>query len=124
MFNSLAILQERNVRLTILPSLRISFARQTLTFGSYVGIICGKPNCNKGTYWSCQAHKLEHPHLPNPTKLGSIVHSHCLHRHIHGYWQYLQELILAEAAQSTLLLEDVQIGWGLVPTTLKHCVYV
>jgi hypothetical protein len=30
---------------------------------------------------------------------------------------YLQELILAEAAQSTLSLEQVQTGWGLVLTT-------
>jgi hypothetical protein len=29
----------------------------------------------------------------------------------------LQELILAEAASSTLLLEQVQSGWGLVLTT-------
>jgi hypothetical protein len=51
--NSLALLQEKNVRLTILSSLRISFAGQTLIFGSYIGIICGKPDYNKGTYWSC-----------------------------------------------------------------------
>jgi hypothetical protein len=39
--NSLALLQERNVRLTILSSLRTSFAGQTLIFGSYIGIIRG-----------------------------------------------------------------------------------
>ncbi len=63
-------------------------AGQTLTFGFYVGIIWGKPDYHKDTYWSCQAHKLEPHHFPNPTKLGSNVHSHCLHRLIHGYWQF------------------------------------
>jgi hypothetical protein len=60
-------------------------AGQTLIFGSYIGIICWKPDYNKSTYWSYQAHKLERPHLPNPTKLGSIVHSHHLHHLIRGY---------------------------------------
>ncbi len=86
--NSLALLRERNVRLTILSCLRISFAGQTLIFGSYVGIICGKPDYNNGTYWSCQAHKLGSAHLPNLTKLGSIVHSHRLHRLICSYWWF------------------------------------
>jgi hypothetical protein len=35
----------------------------------------------------------------------------------------LQELILAEAAQSTLLLEQVQTRWGLVLTTLMQADY-
>ena len=86
--NFLALPRERNVRLTIMLSLRISCAGQTLIFGSYVGIICGKPDYNKGTYWSCQAHKLEPPHLPNPTKFGNIVHSHRLHCLIPSYWRF------------------------------------
>ncbi len=49
---------------------------------------CGKPDYNKGTYWSCQAHKLEPPQLPKPTKLGRIVHSHCIHHLIPSYWQF------------------------------------
>jgi hypothetical protein len=64
------------------------FVWQTLIVGSYVGIIRGNSDYNKSTYWSCQAHKLEPPHLSHPTKLGSIVHSHCFHRLICGYWQF------------------------------------
>jgi hypothetical protein len=83
--NFLALPQERNVRLTIMSSLRIPCAGQTPLFSSYSDIICGKPNKEKGIYWSCQAHKFgAFPHFPNLAKLGSIVHSHYLHRLIHG----------------------------------------
>ncbi len=86
--NFLALLWERNVRLTIMLSLRISCEGQTPLFSSYADIFCGKPNEVKGIYWSCQAHKFRaFPHVSNFAKLGSIVHSHCLHRLIRSYWQ-------------------------------------
>ena len=82
------ILGEEKCETHTLVELKKFLCRTDPLFSSHTVFIRGTPNWVK---WYClvipSPQNWSFPHLPNLTKLGSIVHFHCLHHLICGYWR-------------------------------------